>query len=48
VTEESALAFAQQAATAFGVGEPWTATFDKDAVKKAYDKNKEDKAKKAK
>lgn len=48
VTEESALAFAQEAATAFEVGEPWTATFDKDAVKKASDKKKDDKAKKAK
>jgi len=48
VTEESALAFAREAATAFEVGEPWTATFDKDAVKKASDKKKDDKAKKAK
>jgi CRISPR-associated protein Csb1 len=48
VNEESALAFAQEAATAFGVGEPWTATFDKDAVRKASDKKKDDKAKKAK
>jgi CRISPR-associated protein Csb1 len=48
VTEESALAFALEAATDFGVGEPWAATFDKDAVKKASEKKKDDKAKKAK
>jgi len=47
VTDESALAFAREAARDFGVGEPWTATFDKDAVKKASDK-KDDKVKKAK
>lgn len=46
--EESALAFAQTAATEFGVGEHWTATFDKDAVKKASEKKKDEKAKKAK
>ena len=47
VTEESALAFAREAATDFGVGETWEATFDKDAVKAAQ-KKKEDKPKKAK
>ena len=48
LTEESALAFAREAATDFGVGEAWTATFDKDAVKKASEKKKDEKAKKAK
>lgn len=48
VTEESALEFARLAAIDFVVGEPWTAIFDKDAVKKASDKKKEDKPRKAK
>jgi CRISPR-associated protein Csb1 len=48
VTEQLALTFAQLAATEFGVGDSWTATFDKDAVKKASEKKKEDKPKKAK
>jgi CRISPR-associated protein Csb1 len=48
VTEESSLAFARMAADAFGVGESWTATFDKDAVKKTSEKKKEDKPKKGK
>lgn len=48
VTEESALPFARAAAIDFGVGEPWTATFDKDAVKKASEKKKEEKPRKAK
>jgi hypothetical protein len=48
LAEESAFAFARQAANDFGVGEAWTATFDKDAVKKASEKKKDDKAKKAK
>jgi CRISPR-associated protein Csb1 len=47
VTEESALAFAREAAKDFGVGEAWTATFDKDAVKVAQ-KKKDEKPKKAK
>lgn len=46
VTEESALEFAKKAASEFGVGESWTATFDKDAVKKAAQKKKDGKAKK--
>ena len=48
VTEESALAFAQAAADKFGVGESWTAIFDKDAVRKASEKKKDEKPKKAK
>jgi CRISPR-associated protein Csb1 len=47
VTEESALAFAGEAAKDFGVGEAWTATFDKDAVKAAQ-KKKEEKPARAK
>ena len=47
VNEESALAFATEAASQFGVGEGWTATFDKDAVRAAQ-KKKEEKPKKAK
>ena len=46
VTEESALAYAREAARDFGVGEAWTATFDKDAVKAAH-KKKAEKPKKA-
>ena len=48
VTDDSALAFAKAASTDFGVGEPWTAVFDNGAVKKASEKRKEDKSKKAK
>ena len=47
VTEESALAFAREAAKDFGMGEAWTAAFDKDAVKAAQ-KKKDEKPKKAK
>jgi len=48
VTEDSALVFAKAAAMDFGVGEPWTAVFDNGAVKKASEKKKDDKSKKAK
>ena len=48
LNEKSALAYAQAAAAGFGVGAPWTATFDKDAVKAASQKKKDDKAKKGK
>jgi CRISPR-associated protein Csb1 len=46
-TDKEALAFAKSAAADFGVGSAWKATFDKDAVKKAADKKKDEKAKKA-
>lgn len=48
VDEESALAYAEAAAIGFGVGESWTATFDKDAVKAGAQKKKDDKARKGK
>lgn len=44
--EQGALDFAKAAAAAFGIGPDWVATFEKDSVKKAADKKKEDKAKK--
>jgi len=47
LTDSEALEFARTAAKEFGVGAPWTATFDADAVKKAADKKKEEKDKKA-
>jgi CRISPR-associated protein Csb1 len=46
--EHKALEFARAAAAAFVPGSAWTATFDKDAVKKASDKKKDEKAKKGK
>jgi CRISPR-associated protein Csb1 len=47
LADSEALEFARLTANAFGVGAAWTATFDADAVKKAADKKKEEKDKKA-
>ena len=47
VSAAEALEFAQTAATDFGVGDAWTATFSPDAVKQAAEKKEQDKAKKA-
>jgi CRISPR-associated protein Csb1 len=46
VSEAEALEFAQAAATDFGVGDAWTATFSPDAVRQAAEKKELDKAKK--
>jgi hypothetical protein len=46
VSEAEALEFAQAAASDFGVGGAWTATFSPDAVRQAAEKKEQDKAKK--